>query len=94
MTRNSRFRDAYERHWLKHLDWFRSASTQYFLKQANPGKYGEPEWTVPEQPRFSYAALGAAEDVRSALLDALLVVIWGALFLSAATFIVIRYDVR
>jgi ABC-type transport system involved in multi-copper enzyme maturation permease subunit len=94
MTRDRRFREAYERYLVMRTDWFRNGSTQFTLKQANPGKYGEPEWVLPELQPFSYAQPVLAEDVQSALLDFTLIVIWGALFLFGAAFVVLRYDVR
>ena len=65
-----------------------------YFRYALAEKYGEPEWVLPERQPFFYTQPDLVEDVRSALLDFALIVIWGALSLSSAIFFVRRYDVR
>ena len=85
------YKEAYRRD--QYTQWFRRIADRINLQRAWSEKYGEPNWSLDEFPRFQYQKQPTGTLVAT-LYDIGILCLTALFLLSAAIFAVLRYDVR
>ena len=96
VERHRGLEDAFEQSYFGggYYDWYLETTDRWYLKEANPEKYGKAEWDLAGMPRFSLEDREESHDAASSVYDLGIIVTWGLLSLICAWASMIRYDVR
>ena len=96
IERHRRFQRSFARDYAEgeYAAWYSKAQDLNVLRWANPTKYGPRRWDISDMPRFSYTEIWPKEDIRAALADVGVIVVWALTFFAGAFFACLRYDPR
>lgn len=75
-------------------DWAHDSYTKHSYKRMAPSIHGRYQWDVADMPRFDPRIELSGKDVRGALIDVGVLILWGAVLLATAFTKMARYDLR